>query len=145
MAEHYSRLSPELVKVIDCLGERTAFNVVFAKDGLPMALAGQWVMADGAGRAKAAGFLRQFRPAGESDAMATLQGAFSMHPEVIIFVSDGDFPGEGKLAEGVRRLNKADHVRIFTVHVGPVDERDGTSELMRKIAKENGGEWVNWR
>ena len=75
-----------------------------------------------------------------SDPIASIELAFSRKPDLIYLFSDGDFPDNKAVIAKIAELNKDKKVKVNTVgYLAPGDSDSGFLEVLRGIAKENGG------
>jgi hypothetical protein len=84
---------------------------------------------------KAIEFLDQIVPEGGTEPGPAMQRAFELKPDLIYFLTDGEF--DPVLLEHLARWNRDHKVKIFTIAF----VFEGNSELLKRIAKENGGEY----
>lgn len=133
-------LKNELKRTIDQLRVMQAFSVIFFADQKPQALAQQLVMASPDNKRKAYDFLQNVSTAGQTDPIPALDLAFKQKPQLIFFLTDGDFPDNNAVLTHVRKLNKDHTVKINTIaFVGDSDNDVEFIKILTDIAKENGG------
>ena len=133
-------LKNELKRTIDQLRVMQAFSVIFFADQKPQALAQQLVMASPDNKRKAYDFLQNVSTAGQTDPIPALDLAFKQKPQLIFFLTDGDFPDNNAVLSHVRELNKDHTVKINTIaFVGDSDNDVEFIKILSDIAKENGG------
>ena len=66
--------------------------------------------------------------------------AFAQHPELIYFLTDGDFPDNNAVLWRVREMNRNRAIKINTIaFVGESDNDKEFINVLTTIAKENGG------
>lgn len=134
----------ELVRVLDGIPSGTQFNIIpFESSFTPWRPA--LVQMDDDVRLQAIEFVKQLNPRGMTNVFDTLASALE-DPEVntIYFLSDGA-PTMGKITEPqgildqIRELNAERKVKIHTIgfHLDP-----GAASLMRRLAEENHGDFV---
>jgi hypothetical protein len=78
----------------------------------------------------------------ETEPIRALEMAFKERPEVIYFVTDGDFPNSQAVPAKVHALNVGDcKVRVNVI--GAVAKTPaGCVDALKKIAMENGGRFI---
>jgi uncharacterized protein with von Willebrand factor type A (vWA) domain len=113
------------------------FNVVIMQenDGAPFNR--QSLAATEANKALFAGFMKKARPHGASDPIAALRFAFAQNPEVIYFLTDGDFPNNNQVLQEIHKLNAARRTKIHTIAF--VNRGEEYEKLLRQISEESGG------
>jgi hypothetical protein len=78
-----------------------------------------------------------FPKAGRADPVEAMRRAFAVGPELIYFLSDGDYENiEGKFEDGLRQLNRDHSVKITTIAFDPSPK---PRALLERIAREHGG------
>ena len=147
MAARIGQVRAELRAALHRLSQTQAFNIIVSQEAgcesvRPRAL----LAATKANQRVAREFLANIKPRGESDAVAALQEAFSLRPEVIYFITDSDFsrPTNEAVLALCRELNSTARVRINTVvFANPQAEvAADRAGLMRTMAEESGGTFV---
>ncbi len=141
-----------LIESIDQLRPTQSFHVIFA-GGRPVELPERrLVPAIAAYKEPAKKFIRELVPELQCDPVAAMQRAFAVEPELVYFLTDGDFGLAGKeLIARLRQWNADKRVHITTIGFGvkltntqlagqPVGE-----PILRQIAEEHGGHfrWVS--
>lgn len=134
----------ELVRVLDGIPAGTQFNIIpFESSYTPWRPA--LVQMDDEVRLQAIEFVTQLNPRGMTNVYDTLVSALEdIEVNTIYFLSDGA-PTMGKITEPqgildrIRELNSERKVKIHTIgfHLDP-----GAAALMRKLAEENHGDFV---
>ena len=81
------------------------------------------------------GFLQSVEPQGSTDPAPAMRAAFMAEPDVIYFLTDGEFDRD--LLPKLDRWNRDRQVRIFTI---AYFNRTGAA-LLEEIAREHGGEF----
>lgn len=141
-----------LIESIDQLRPTQSFHVIFA-GSKPIELpARKLVPAIAAYKEPARKFIRELVPELQCDPVAAMRRAFAVKPELIYFLTDGDFGMAGnELLSRLREWNADKRVHITTIGFGvklmnsqlagqPVGE-----PILRQIAQEHGGKfrWVS--
>jgi hypothetical protein len=142
-----------LIESIDQLRPTQSFHVIFA-GARPVELpARRLVPALAAYKEPAKKFIRELAPEAQCDPVAAMERAFAAGPELIYFLTDGDFKPQivGILLGRLREWNADKRVHITTIGFGvklansqlagqPVGEA-----VLRQIAQEHGGNfrWVD--
>lgn len=72
-----------------------------------------------------------------TNTLPAIRKAFSLQPDVIYLMTNGDFPSNDEVLSEIRRLNKGKQVRINTIAYSAAGEEYQT--LLKKIAAENSG------
>jgi len=142
-----------LIDSIDQLMPSQSFHVIFAGSRPVELAARQLVPAIAAYKEPAKKFIRELVPILECDPVAAMERAFAVGPELIYFLTDGDFRHDkvAQLLAKLREWNADGRVHITTIGFGvrlegsqvagtPVGE-----PLLRQIAREHGGNfrWVS--
>jgi|GEM_PF-594528 len=141
-----------LIESIDNLRPIQSFHVIFA-GSRPLELPDRKLIpAIAANKEKAKAFIRQLVPELKCDPVAAMRRAFEVGPELVYFLTDGDFgPAGAELLARLREWNADKRVHITTIGFGvklrtsqygtqPVGE-----PILRQIANEHGGNfrWVS--
>jgi hypothetical protein len=86
--------------------------------------------------------MEDFSTTGQTDPLPGIRLAFKMQPQLVYFLSDGEFnnlvPYEQVIAE-IDKLNKDRKTRINTIQFGKYDKQ--AEEVLQKIASEHGGSY----
>ena len=130
----FGRVQVELIRSIAALDSPQRFFVIFFNtQALPMPTRGL-LDAELSNRKKSLHWVATMRPAGETDPRQALALALRLKPDVIYFLTDGDFSIEiKKELIGLRQQRTSVHTYAFGT-------RDGSS-ILRQIARQNGGEF----
>ena len=145
----YTLLKRELHKALDILKPIQGFNIIFFKGGDTDAdwanpFARQLVVANPANKQKARQFVETFQVVGKgTNPLPALRQAFSQDPQLIYFLTDGQFDNvvsyKEVLAE-VRSLNANKKVKINTIAFMSEDEQ--AEKTLAEMAREHGGRFV---
>ena len=141
-----------LIDSIEQLRPTQSFHVIFA-GAAPVELpARRLVPAIAAYKDPARKFIREIVPEARCDPVAAMQRAFAVGPELIYFLTDGDFLlAAPELLAKLRTWNADRRVHITTIGFGPklahsrVAGQPVGEPLLRQIAHEHGGNfrWVD--
>ncbi len=130
----FGRVQVELIRSIAALDSPQRFFVVFFNtQAMPMPTRGL-LDAELSNRKKSLHWVATMRPAGETDPRQALALALRLRPDVIYFLTDGDFSIEIKKELIALRQQRT------SVHTYAFGTRDG-SAILRQIARQNGGEF----
>lgn len=136
MLDTFDYLRDELKRSIRELVPQQQFHVVFFSAGKPEELPpGKLVYATPANKEKAYKYLDAVVPSGQTVPGPALERAFACKPELIYFMTDGDF--DPKVLELLQRLNRDKRVKIntFSFVFKPGEA------LLKQIASEHGGRY----
>jgi len=142
MINKISLLRKELQKTIDQLKAQQAFTVIFFADEKPQTLGASLLMATPDNKRKAFDFLQNATTSGSTDPIPGLRAAFQQSPQLIILLTDGDFPDNKAVLDAVRSLNRDKKTRVNTIAFVNKKDESNQKEIMKlleTIAKENGG------
>lgn len=138
MLNSFEYLRRELKRSISRLsyGQRQEFHVIFFSSGPVVEKPPpKLVPAIHAYKRKALEFLDSIVPEGQTDPVPAMKRAFDLKPDLIYFLTDGEF--DPALVDHLARWNRDGKVAIYTVAF----VFEGNSQLLRRIARENGGEY----
>lgn len=142
MINKIALLRKELQKTVDQLKAQQAFSIIFFADEKPQTLSGALLMATPDNKRKAFDFLQEVSTSGSTDPIPGLKAAFAQSPQLIILLTDGDFPDNKAVLDAVKSLNVGKKTRVNTIAFVNKKEEDSQKEIMKlleTIAKENGG------
>lgn len=137
-------LKHELTKAVAALRPNQSFNIIFFTDG------GKYHIADKSGvvvatpdnKRQAFAFLEDITPMGTTDPLPAIDAAFRQKPDLVYFLSDGEFNNLRPYEEVVRQFdssNKERRTRVSTILFETYD-RDA-EQVMRRIAEDHGGSY----
>ena len=136
MLDTFEYVAEELKRSISALRRSQKFHVIFYNSGKPLeAPPGRLVSAIQAQKDRFFAFLADVMPAGGTDPIPAMGRALSNEPDLIYFLSDGQF--EATLLDKLDAWNKERRTQIFTI---AYVDRTG-AELLERIAREHGGEF----
>jgi len=126
----------ELKRSIGELDEGSAFHVIFYSSGPPVEMPTRRLApATERNKEMAFAFIDRIVTVGETDPSLAFERAFAVGPEVIYFLTDGEF--DKAVVDQVRRLNVGREVAVHTIQFL---YRIGEAErLLRQIADQNNG------
>src|SRR5688572_21839834 len=141
MINRFALLRIELARAIRQLQPVQAYNVVFFRDeGAAAASTQGLLLANSENRRKAQQFLEDFSPSGQTNPLPALRLAFAQKPELVYFLTDGEFNNlvtYEKVVAEITRLNAGQKARVNTISFGSHDAEAG--EVLKRIARDNGG------
>jgi hypothetical protein len=143
MINTFAGLKQQLVRSMQGLKPIQGFNIVFFQDEKCSALSDGLLFATPDNRRKAFKWLDEQTTTGTTNPIPGLEVAFKSSPDLIYLLTDADFPDNDAVKHAIARLNKDKRTRINTIVFVSADAGDegtaGFTELMKDIAKENGG------
>lgn len=136
MLETFDYVREELKRSISNLSPEQSFHVIFFTTGKPQENPPRTLVpATPANKKQAFDYLDTVVPAGRTDPAEALKRAFEVRPELIYFMTDGEF--DKNVVNKIREWNKDKKVKInayaFLYETG--------GPLLRQIASENGGRY----
>jgi hypothetical protein len=141
MIHRFALLRMELARAIRQLQPVQSYNVVFFRDqGAAAASKDGLLLASNDNRRKTQQFLDDFSPSGQTNPLPALKLAFAQKPQLLYFLTDGEFNNLVSYAEVVAeiaRLNPERKVKLNTISFGSHDLK--AEEVLKRIAQENGG------
>ena len=136
MSDSLDYVKMELKRSLGELGPDKQFNVIFFSSGPALEMpARRLVTATEANKRQAYAFIDDVVAHGETDPAEALQRAFAVKPDVIFFLTDGEF--DRSVVEQVKRANAGKQVVVNTI---AFLYREGET-LLRQIAADNGGNY----
>jgi hypothetical protein len=141
----FDLLKQELRKAVSVLVPHQSFNIVFFQKGKASALAERMLTASPRNVGLANDWLGQLQVASNSDPLPSLTFAFGQRPQLIYLLTDGAFDNNDVVVAEIRRLNVGKHTRVNTIALFSPDHPEGDrmvcEDVLRTIAKENGGQF----
>ncbi len=139
MLNTFSGVVRELKESIGALRRTQRFHVIFFNSGAPLENPPRrLVSAVRSHRRAAFRFLDQIAPMGGTDPRPAMRRAFAVEPDLIYFLTDGEFEGHAQsMFSMLDKLNRMRDVRIFTIAY--VNQRGGA--VLERIAREHNGEY----
>jgi hypothetical protein len=136
MTDSLDYVKMELKRSLRELGPEKMFHIIFYSSGPALEMpARRLVSATGANRRRAYEFIDGVVASGETDPSEAFQRAFAVGPEVIYFLTDGEF--DQAIVGQVKRANVGGKVAVNTI--GFLYRPN--EALLRKIAADNGGNY----
>ena len=133
----------ELRKAVEPLAIDQSFNVVFFRnDEFAAAFPGELKPATGRFKDELSSFLETVDMTGRTNPIPALEAAFKMGPELIFFLTDGQFNGVTSyddVLSTIDRLNAGETAFINTIQF--ITQEPGAEEVLREIARRTGGEY----
>jgi hypothetical protein len=137
MTDSFDYLQAELKRSIRQLSAARFFTVMFFSSGPPTEMPGrELVRADDEGKSKAFQFIHATVPHGQTDPSEAFKRAFALKPDLIYFLTDGEF--DPVVVGLVKGLNADGKVRVSTVAF----LYDTGEKVLKEIAAENGGTYT---
>lgn len=136
MAGSFDFLRSELKRSISELKYSQKFHVILFNGSFTQAPPMRLAEAIAANRKRCFDFLDQVQPEGKTEPIAAMRKAFSFKPDLIFFLTDGEF--DRSLVEKLQEWNRKKRVRIFTLGYLYAPG----SELLKTIAADNGGTYT---
>ena len=136
MLDTFQHVRAEMRRSISGLRRSQKFHVIFFNAGQPLEKSPRrLVSAIRAQKQKFFRFLQSVYPEGSTDPAPAMRRAFATEPDLIYFLTDGEFPKT--LISKIDRWNKDKSVMIFTV---AYFDRSGAA-LLEEIARRNNGQF----
>lgn len=139
MLNTFGGVVKELKQSIGALRRSQRFHLIFFNSGAPLENPPRRMVSAIAAQKEAAfQFLQGITPAGDTDPRPALRRAFAVEPDLIYFLTDGEFEEYAQsLFAMLDQLNKQRKVRIFTIAY--VNQAGGV--VLERIAREHDGEY----
>lgn len=136
MVDELDYVKEEVVRSVNRLHRVQQFHIIFFSGGPPIeAPPKKFVHAIKNYKKQAFEFLSGIEAGGSTEPSKALSRAIRLGADLIYFLTDGEFSPD--VVQQLRRLNKEHKVRIYTI---AFLRRNG-EDLLRQIARENGGEF----
>jgi hypothetical protein len=135
MMDTFRGVQNELKRSIGELRRSQKFHVIFFSEDYEENRPRKLVSAINARKKQADSFIDQMTSGGATLPIGAMERAFDMEPDVIYFLTDGEF--EPELLERLREWNKRKNVRIYTIAYVSQAGRP----LLQLIAREHNGEF----
>jgi hypothetical protein len=129
----FNRVKLEIVQSIRQMSEQQQFFIVFFNDSFFPMPATSLVAATPEAQARYLQWMAEMKSGGQTDPAAAIQLALQLEPDVIYFLSDGEF--KYGLVKRIAAMNGG-RVMINTVCFGGVED---DNKSLRMIAEQNGG------
>jgi len=124
----------ELKRCVGTLAESDRFHIIFFSSGPPVEMPPRrLVTATDRNKQLAFEFIDGVVAQGETDPVESVKRAFSLQPEIIVILTDGEF--DPQVARLVKDLNKNGKVKVHTIGFL---YKTGEA-ILKQIAAENGG------
>lgn len=142
MINKFSTLANELLNVILKLEPTRSYNVIFFTAGGKYHVVDKDALmpANDANKARFSQSLEGLRPTGTTNPIPAIEAAFKQSPQVVFFLSDGEFNNLKSYDEVIATFRKANvgrKVKVNTLLFLTYDRE--AEEAMQTIAEENGG------
>lgn len=146
MINTFGSLKAELVKSISRLKPIQGFNVIFFQDEKCASLSDGLLFATPQNKDKAFKWLEMQNATGTTNPIPGIELAFRNKPQLIFLLTDAEFPDNKAVQATIRRLNASRQTRVNTIIFVQSDAGDTSAsfiDLMKTIAKDNGGNFVH--
>jgi len=136
MMTTFDAVRRELRTSVDGLRRNQRFHVIFFNAGPPLENEPRrLVPANGVQKRRLYEFLDSIQAEGSTDPIPAMERAFAVRPDLIYFLTDGDF--EALLLEKLRGWNRSQAVKIYTIAYVSQAGR----VLLEQIAREHDGDF----
>jgi len=132
----------ELSASIDSLSADQYFQVVAYNQAASVYARRELMPASDGNKRELLDFVRKITSSGGTEHNFGLQAALRLRPEVIYLLSDGGDPIPNALQLRTVRDRAAGRTQIHCIHFGRGDQPISGADFLRKIAAENGGQYV---
>ncbi len=144
MIQKLGDLKHELTKAVAALRPNQSFNIIFFTDGGKYHIAEKngLVVATPDNTRLAYSFLEDITPTGTTDPLPAIDAAFKQRPDLVYFLSDGEFNNLRPYEDVVRQFdssNKERRCRVSTILFETYDRE--AEQVMQRIAGEHGGNY----
>jgi len=143
MINTFGSLKAELVKAVSRLKSVQQFNIIFFQDEKAAALDQSLLFATPENKRKAFQWLDTITTSGTTNPIPGIEQAFRNRPQLIYLLTDADFPDNNAVKTAIQRLNTGKQTKINTIIFVSGSGTDDTSQsfidLMKQVAKDNGG------
>lgn len=134
MSDSITYCRAELRRAVESLTEDQQFQVIFYSSGPPLIMPpGRLVTATDEAKKTAHAFVEGVKPVGQTDAAEALRQAFTLGPDTVYLLTDGEFTGDVP-----RLIDTLNRDRKVCVHTLCFIYRKGEA-VLRQIAARNGG------
>jgi hypothetical protein len=145
MIPKFGLLRRELQKAIDGLRHIQRFSIIFYADKKAIAFEnGNLVYATDENKRKAAQWLDEIYPSGQTDPLPSLDIAFRAKPDLLYMLTDGEFDNNAEVMKRVATLNKDKRTRVNTIAFIDKDAdkaSDTFIKFLTTLADQNGGKF----
>ncbi|HSZ54808.1 MAG TPA: hypothetical protein VK797_04060 [Tepidisphaeraceae bacterium] len=139
MSTKFNAVRSGLTEAASELSSAQSFNTVFSQMAGFATLSVSLLPATEENRIKLRTLLSRVRVEGATDPLPAIEAAFAMHPDVIFFVADGDFPDNDLVQRRFHELEQGYRIRINTIalmtHGGDVE----FAGVLKRVATQSGG------
>ncbi|MFN2433103.1 MAG: VWA domain-containing protein [Gemmatimonadota bacterium] len=129
----------EVAGAVEGLGEEQHFGIVYFED-TPHLWKDELVLAEEDVRKAASKFIKKAQGGGGTGIRQAMELAFSLEPETIVLVTDGE-PTDASPEEILQRISELNPDGAVVVHAVGVGE-DHDRDFMSDVAEQNGGEYL---
>ncbi|QOV87935.1 vWA domain-containing protein [Humisphaera borealis] len=142
MINKIGTLKHELTRAIAGLKPVQSFNIIFFTDGGKYHIASRegLFLATPDNKRQAYAFLEDISPTGTTDPTPAIEAAFKQLPDLVYFLSDGEFNNLKPYADVVRQFDVSNKQRKSRVNAILFETYDREAEqAMQRIAEDSGG------
>ncbi len=151
MGTKFEILKDQIRQSVAALKPVQFFNIIFFNNNVAYPLdPNRLVAANPEGKRRAYEFLNTIVPGPDSNPIPALQVAFKQNPQLVYFLTDGEFEfsmdANAQVLKTLQELNRDGKTKINTIAFVNADEKGalaersaGFVELLKTIAKEHGG------
>ena len=142
MIQKIGTLKHELTRAISNLRPVQSFNIIFFTDGGKYHIANRdgLILATPDNKRQAYAFLEDITPNGTTDPTSAIEAAFKQNPDLVYFLSDGEFNNLKPYEDVVRQFDRSNKERKSRVNAILFETYDREAEqAMQRIADESGG------
>jgi hypothetical protein len=144
----FDLLKIELHKAVDVLMPIQAFDIILFQKGIAVPFSRTLTVANGVNKSRAFKWLNEQTVGSNSDPIPALRETFGQKPQLMYLLTDGAFDDNNAVVAELRRLNQDKQTRINTIAFFSADpddsnaaDRKACEDVLRLIAKENGGQF----
>jgi len=143
MLNKFDTLRRQLSKAITALAPEQRFGIVLMQEEGSAALNASLLPALPENVGLVDDFVVVSRFRAETDPIPAIEAAFSMRPELIYLLTDGDFRDSAAVVRRIRELVKDDRIRINTIaFVGEGDKDTDFLTVLKQVAAESRGTYA---
>jgi hypothetical protein len=141
MQDTFYLVQRELIRAIGSLEEDQRFNVIWFSEGAADVLSPRMQSASFTNKRAAFEAIQNIAPGGRTEPFDALRRGLMFKPDVLYFLSDGDFGDQNtRLFDLIRRLNATRRTTINTILFVYESVGDGAS-VLKRIAEMGGGRY----
>jgi uncharacterized protein with von Willebrand factor type A (vWA) domain len=131
----FGRAKRELIKTLKALPKNSRFMIYFFDEGSEQMPVNNMMAAVPGNISWAEDWVKSVGMGGGTDPRRALKSGFSLKPDTLWLLTDGEFDNESAVLAQIRSANPKDRVRINTLAI--MDR--GGERVLKQIARENDG------